>query len=286
MSHKLISILYPILTTTFGNLLILIQPKKARQLSEDRMILVNKSNMSISEKLMRGALVKKLDKIEDHNKIAALNHNFWINKKATELFSNLDADFETDFLPHCSFIFDLLKKELSNQSVDFNTLVEIGTGSGNVINYLSSELSTIDHFVGIDLSPDQIEINKEKYKKNEKLQFVTADALDWVKKNGHGKTIFVTCRGVLEYFLEPRLQELLNEISALGKIMFVAVEPNGENHNFETHPNSQLYGHEPSFSHNYPKLFQNAGFSVWHFSQKSWSGNGGDKQTCIGVKNC
>lgn len=285
MNHKLISILYPFLTGTFGNVLVFLQPKKARQLSEDRMILVNKNNISISEKLMRGALVKKLEKIEDYNTIAELNRNFWINKKATELFSNLDDSFETDFLPHCSFIFDLLKKELSNQSVEYNKLVEIGTGSGNVLNYLSSEFPEINHFVGIDLSPDQIEINNKKFNKNEKLEFVTADAFDWVKENGQGNTIFVTCRGVLEYFLEPRLQELLNEINQLGKIIFIAVEPNGADHNFEIHPNSQLYGNEPSFSHNYPKLFENAGFSVWHFSQKPWSGSGGDSQTCIGVKN-
>lgn len=70
----------------------------------------NKKRMSITERLMRGALVKKLEKIQDHNKIAELNRNFWTNNKATELFSETEDTFKTDFLPNCTFIFDILKK--------------------------------------------------------------------------------------------------------------------------------------------------------------------------------
>lgn len=110
------------------------------------------------------------------------------------------------------------------------------------------------------------------------------DVFDWVKENGQSHTIFVTSRGVLEYFTEPRLQELLKEINGLGKIIFVAIEPNGSDHNFETNPNSQIYGNEPSFSHNYSKLFKNAGFILWHFSQKNWQ-KSTDMQTFIGAKN-
>ena len=120
---------------------------------------------------------------------------------------------KTDFLPNCTFIFDILKKELSNQSEEFNTLVEIGTGNGDVLNYLSSEFPKINRFVGVDLSLDQIEINNKKFNNNKRLEFVAADTFDWVKEHGQGYTIFVTSRGVLEYFLEARLQEFLNEIN-------------------------------------------------------------------------
>lgn len=286
MKNKLKSVIYQFLAIPLGNLLVFLQPKKACQLAENRMTLVhmNKNNMSIPERLMRFALVKKLEKIQDYNTIAEMNRNFWINKNATDLFLETEVGFETDFLPNCTFIFDLLKKELSNQSEEFNTLVEIGIGNGDVLNYLSSEFPTINRFVGIDLSPDQIEINKKKYKNNERLEFVAADAFDWVMEHGQTNTIFVTSRGVLEYFIEARLQEFFNEINRLGKTIFVAIEPNGGDHNFEINPNSQLYGNEPSFSHNYPKLFKNAGFSLWHFSQQPWLG-GKDHQTFVGAIN-
>ena len=113
---------------------------------------------------------------------------------------------------------------------------------------------------------------------------MTADAVQWVTKYGHSNIIYVSSRGVLEYFLEKRLQEFLNTIYEFGNIFFVAIEPNGTDHDFETQPHSQLYGYEPSFSHNYPRLFKKAGFNLWHFSQKPWH-NGGNIQTFIGAKS-
>ena len=228
----------------------------------------NKNNMSIPERLMRASLVRKLEKIQDYNTIAEMHQKFWTSKNATKLFLETEVAFENDFLSNDTFIFDLLKKELSNQSEEFNILVEIGIGNGDVLNYLSSEFPKINRFIGIDLSLDQIEINKKKFNNNKRLDFVSSDAFDWVKEYGQSNTIFVTSRGVLEYFLETRLQAFLNEINRLGKIFFIAIEPNGGGHNFETNPNSELYGNEPSFSHNYPKLFKNAGFSIWHYSQQ------------------
>ena len=286
MISKLKPILFKFIARPLGDFLVFLQPKKARQLSANRITLIhkNKNDMTLPERLMRFALVQKLEKIEDYDTIAELNRNFWVNNQATELFSETEDTFNTDFLPNCTFIFDLLKKELSNQSEEFHTLVEIGTGNGDVLNYLSTEFPQINRFVGIDLSLDQVELNNKRFYSNKRLEFVAADAFDWVKEHGHSHTVFVSSRGVLEYFLEQRLQEFLNEINLLGKVFFIAIEPNGEDHDFDTHPNTQLYGSEPSFSHNYPKLFKNAGFSLWHFSQKPWF-QGGNTQTFIGAKN-
>lgn len=128
MSIKPKLVLYQILSGTLGNALVFLRPEKARQLSENRIALVhrNKKNMSIPERLMRAALLNKLDKIQDYDTIAEQNRNFWINHSATELFSELEDTFNTDFIPHCTFIFELLKNELSNQPEVFNTIVEIG----------------------------------------------------------------------------------------------------------------------------------------------------------------
>jgi precorrin-6B methylase 2 len=272
---------------TLGNILIFLMPKKASQLPKNRITLVhkNKNNLNILERLMRYALVQKLEKIQNHDIIAEANREFWTNNNnATELFLETDDTFKTDFLPNCTFIFDILKTQLSNQSDPFDTIVEIGTGSGEVLKYLSIEFPQIKRLVGIDLSQHQVDINNEKFKNDKKLEFVASDAYDWIKKYGQSNTIFVSSRGVLEYFLEQRLQDFLKEVNQLGKIIFVAIEPNASDQNFETQHNTKLYGNEPSFSHNYPKLFKNADFNLWHFSQKPWF-NGGNTQTFIGAKN-
>ncbi|WP_179337830.1 class I SAM-dependent methyltransferase [Winogradskyella ludwigii] len=268
-----------------GNVLIILRPKIAHQLSENRIALIhkNKNNLSLQEKLIRYALIQKLEKTQDHNKIAELNRDYWAHK-STEIIKELEDGFKTDFLPNCTFIFDLLKKEISNHPDQFKVLVEIGTGNGDVLNYLSSEFPEINSFIGIDLSVEQTEINRQKYTANKKLDFVSADAVDWVKEHGVSNTIFVTSRGVLEYFEQQQLQEFLKKINQLGKTIFVAIEPNGENHNLETTHDSQIYGLEPSFSHNYPYLFEKAGFNLWHFSQKPWF-EATNIQTFIGAKN-
>lgn len=285
MKSKIKSFLYHFLASTLGNLLIVLRPKKAKEMSANRITLIhkNKKNMTISEILMRAALVKKLKPINDYETIRDNNRDFWINNTATELFKETEDGFEKDFLPNCTFVFDLLKTELNNTDQSFDTFVEIGTGNGDVLNWLSAEFPKVKRFIGIDLSEQQIQMNKEKFGNNEKLEFIAADAYEWVKKEGKSNTIFVSSRGVLEYFIESQLQELLNNISKIGHTFFVAIEPNGGDHDFETSPTSQLYGNEPSFSHNYPLLFKNAGFEIWHFSQQPWLG-GFDKQTFIGAK--
>ncbi|WP_159019918.1 methyltransferase domain-containing protein [Algibacter sp. L3A6] len=270
MIKKLRSIILQVLSFTIGNLLVFLFPEKAKKLSEKGMTLVMKNNLSISERLMRNAILNKVESEADNDTLATLHQNFWKNQGST-FFSSTDDSFNSHFLPNCSYMFDLLKQELSKEPTTYTKLVEIGTGNGNVLNYLSSEFPEIESFIGLDLSSDQVKNNKEKFANNDKLEFIASDGLEWVKNYGEHNTIFLTSGGVLEYFTEDQLEVLLKEVFGLGKVYFIAMEPNGLDHDFELNPNSQLYGHERSFSHNYSKLFKNAGFRIWHMSHKDWN---------------
>jgi len=269
MKNKLKSFIYRLLTHTVGNALVALQPKKALELSKKGMTLEMCNHLSAKERLMRNAMLKKLEKKKDYKTLENYHKNYWANYGA-EFFSKTNDSFKTEFLTDCAFIFDELHEQLLKQTETFTTLVEIGTGNGNVLNYLNSKFPKIEKFIGIDLSEKQINLNTEKYKENEKIEFVTSDGFEWVNENGHSNMIFVTSRGVLEYFTEDRLTEFLAKLNSLGKTIFVAIEPNGIHHNFDENPNSELYGHERSFSHNYAELFKNAGFSLWHLSFKPY----------------
>lgn len=269
MKNKLKPHLLKVLTVTYGNALVFLRPKRAKQLSEEGMTLIL-NKMSITDRLMRAAILRKLEQESDYKTLETLHQNYWENK-GDAFFSATESRFENDFLPNWSFVFDLLKEELANQNIQFKTLVEIGTGNGSVLNYLCSELAMVDHFVGLDLSAEQIKKNNEKYKSNARLEFVASDGFEWVKKHGQGHTIFVTSGGVLEYFTENRLTEFLHTVNSLGKVMFIAIEPKGIDHDFGANPNTEVYGSERSFSHNYPKLFKDAGFNLWHSSYKPFS---------------
>jgi len=282
MKRKFRSIFIEILASTYGRIMVLLQPEKARQLTEKGMTIVLNGKLSLTERLMRRAILKNIEKKKDYDALAEFHHNYWSNQ-GDSFFSEIEDRFEKSFLPDCAFIFDRLKEELQKEAEAYNTLVEIGTGNGKVLEYLNSEFPEIEKFIGIDLSQKQIENNKKQYQQNTKLEFAASDGFEWIKEHGCGNTVFVTNGGVLEYFTEERLLAFLKAINKLGKIYFVAIEPNDIEHNFETNPNSQTYGSEHSFSHNYPELFKNAGFNLWHFSQQSWPGCAGINKTIIGA---
>lgn len=114
------------------------------------------------------------------------------------------------------------------------------------------------------MSSEQININNVKFSENSRLEFIAADAFDWVKENGRSNIFFVTSRGVLEYFTESRLKEF---IKSLDNVLFVAIEPNVLTHNFELNPNSEIYGID-FFLHNYQKIFNDSDFNILHHSKK------------------
>ena len=270
MKKRIKDYLIRILTVLVGKPLVFLWPSKVKRLSDNGMTLVMNDNLNVVEKLMRNAVLTKAEKRGEVDKLQELHRNYWTNQ-GHDFFESTNDRFETIFLPDYAFIFDLL--ETREDLKKFDTIIEIGTGNGRVLNYLASKFSHLKKLVGIDLSQEQIVLNNEAYSSDSRLEFVASDGFDWVNKNGKGNTIFVTSGGVLEYFTETRLQDFLDKVNSLGKIIFIAIEPNGVNHDFDKNPNSQSYGHERSFSHNYQNLFKKANFDIWHYSQKEYTYN-------------
>lgn len=249
-----------------GAILVMLQPKKAEILIQKGISFNVKNELKLSDRLMRTALLKNVEKKKDFNVLAEYHENFW-KETGSKYFSDKENVLQDFFLPKCIPVFEKLQNLLKDTTQNFHTIVEIGTGTGDVLNYLSTELPQIGRFVGIDLSVEQIDFNKKKYEQNNKMEFVATDGLIWAKENGTSNMIFFTSGGVLEYFTEQRLQQLFSYLNQLGPIIFIAIEPIGKNIDFNKNPSSQPYGIERSFSHDYVRLFQNAGFNLWHQSK-------------------
>lgn len=272
MKGKIRSVLVGFLTNTVGSLLVTLRPQKVKQLSEKGLTLVLGDNLSLSERLMRRAILKKIEKNEDHDQLAQLHKTYWA-KQGDHFVNNTEDNLKNIHLPAYKDTLDVLKNEISNAPMAFEKLVEIGTGNGSVLNYLSSNYPDIKDFIGIDLSEEQTKINQINYKDNSKLKFIGGDVLDWLENQQQGNFVFLTFRGVLEYFTQQQLVVFFKKLNALGNIIFYAIEPTDSEHNYETNPNSKVYGVEGSFSHNYEKLFKDTGFNVWYSDAKSESGH-------------
>ncbi|GAA4819467.1 class I SAM-dependent methyltransferase [Litoribaculum gwangyangense] len=255
---------------SLGVFFIFLQPKYANNLFE-KSISFN-MRLPLKDRLMREVLLKKYKNRKDFETLSKIHKNYWTNR-GNEYFSSQynNKTLEGFFIPECSFILDILEKKIESVNEKYTTLVEIGTGDGSVLKYLSNRFPAINKFIGIDLSESQIYHNKEKFKNNKNLEFISNDGVEWIKENGQSNSIILTSRGVLEYFTQDRLEELFKELSTIGKIIFIAIEPTATNHDFSINPNSQIYGYENSFSHNYAQLFEDCGFTIWHQSKKLFS---------------
>lgn len=180
-----------LIKSTIGKILILILPRKAKELSNKGMTIV--VGLTFIERLMRDILLEKARNKKDFETLSQFHQDFWENKGeeyfSTRKYKKVLEDF---FIPQCSFLLDLLQEQLQNEDRKYNILVEIGTGEGTVLEHLSVKLPQIERFVGIDLSDSQIEVNKS-INKNPKLEFVASDAIDWIKKNKQENMIIFTC---------------------------------------------------------------------------------------------
>ena len=119
-----------------GSLLLVLLPERAKMLSK-RGVTLN-FDLNKIDRIMSEAIIRKIENNLDYNNLAELHKNNWVNQ-GKHFFEITDSRFENDFLPNASFIFDILRKNLSGREGKFNTLVEIGTGSGSVLNYLSDK---------------------------------------------------------------------------------------------------------------------------------------------------
>ena len=136
MKGKIRSVLVGFLTNTVGSLLVTLRPQKVKQLSEKGLTLVLGDNLSLSERLMRRAILKKIEKNEDHDQLAQLHKTYWA-KQGDHFVNNTEDNLKNIHLPAYKDTLDVLKNEISNAPMAFEKLVEIGTGNGSVLNYLS-----------------------------------------------------------------------------------------------------------------------------------------------------
>ena len=283
MKGKIRTVIVDLLTDTVGKMLVFLRPKKVNELVRKGITIVWDDNLTTTERLMRRFMLKNMEKNKDHDALAKLHQTFWA-EQGDDFVNRTENNLENKLLPGYKSILEVLENQISKESIKFKQLVEIGTGNGCVLEYLSIRIPEIDKLIGIDLSKGQTDRNSSNYKDNAKLEFVGGNVLDWIEDQDQGDMVFLTFRGVLEYFTQNQLINFFEKLNNTGNIIFYIIEPTDSSHNYDVEPDSKVYGVEGSFSHNYKKLFEDAGFKIWHADQKeeSWHSN---VMTIFGAKN-
>ncbi len=214
-------------------------------------------------KLIRNAhLLNAVDR-KDHETLRRYFTHYWSSATSTEFYEGFAHRFEELFLRHHAVIADRIAESLPVLGDGPIRLVEVGSGDGKVLEWLSEKLPGIATLHGVDLNAREIQRCRERHCDSSRLFFHEGDLLGWLRANPAPRTVLVTNGGVFEYLLEDELRNLFSELRLLCAPCLVAItESIATDHDLKIEEHSLPYGHEFAFSHNYPALLRSSGFEL------------------------
>ncbi len=218
----------------------------------------------IINRLIRFKLSQQAKREEDKapGKLEEIHRNFWA--KTNAYFKETDNRAEEVFIPTNADVVHNLIPLLAEKQIE--TVCEFGTGDGKWLDYLSRKWTTVSHFIGVDISTHQIEINKQQFPH---LTFYQADLVDWAKKHAVPNTLYHTNGGVLEYLSEESVRCLFDIIKTQAAGSFVLLnEPLHGDFDLEVDKTSNVIGYEHSYTHNHLHLLQAAGAQILHHEER------------------
>jgi len=214
-------------------------------------------------RLIRNAHLAEAVGCGDHEKLRRYFTHYWASGTSVEFFEGFAHRFEDLFLRHHAVIATHLAGLLPKLGDGPVRLVEVGSGDGRVLEWLSQALPGIATFHGIDLNEREVEKCRDRHRGSPRLHFHVGDLLAWLRAHPAPRTILVTNGGVFEYLLENELRALFAELRESCSPCLVAVtESIADDHDLVRETSSLPYGHEFAFSHNYPAILRDAGYTI------------------------
>ncbi len=247
-----------------GQVLLPFFPSRVKHIQSEQFTLTDfGQSRSKLDHFLRYGLIRQAIQTGDLDQLAQYHENYWKGEAGAQYHEDYAFAFEESFVANFAYIIDHIN-QVAETANGFDSLFEIGCGSGQLLDYLATHVNGVEQFIGIDLSPTTVERCNDRYGRSN-VQFVAADGDKWIRENGKSNSIFMSHRGVLEYFPQERLLSFFKYIQeTYSPCLLITIEPIGTDHNLETTTASQPYSNEYSFSHNYPHLIREAGFDVLH----------------------
>jgi len=153
---------------------------------------------------------------------------------------------------------DIVCKYLKN--LDYDTVVEIGTAGGALINLIAQKLPNYNKFIGMDINKNQIAENNKIYKDVKNLEFIYVDILDYIKSN-KVNDVAIVAQNTLGYFSKHDLEKLFLLISNNIKNFIIIANTS----NYDITLNDTIDREEADlkvYRHNYLTLFKSIGLEV------------------------
>jgi len=199
----------------------------------------------------------------DFDRLEATLSTFWQGKTGDQFHSRFIDERYGLFLDQHAYVVDELAQVVEQSEAQFSRLVEIGCGDGQVLNHFARELPQVSSCIGLDINAAAIERAQQSYcGDSHRMSFVHTDAIPWLAEHPEPGTIILTNGGVLEYFSPASVAQLFSNLAQSAPCAIVLIEPLAHDHDLATQNASSVFGREHSFSHNYPDLLRNSGYSI------------------------
>lgn len=210
-----------------------------------------------AEHLVLAGLVARCLASGDMERLMPQHTRYWQSASAVSFHAATEARCLDEFQRVRDSALEMLSELIKPGR--FDSLCEIGCGSGLVLAEVGTALSQLRQLVGLDLSAEQTAINRSRYT-DPRYVFAHGDACQWIPDNARSGWVFMTFGGVLEYFSEASLSSLLCAIARHSPAALLLIEPVVADYDLEREVRSRPYGYELSMTHNYPYLLAQAGF--------------------------
>lgn len=244
-----------------GRLLLALRPAHRRRLIHEG----DPMRFSRVDRLMVAGLVGGARTEADRAELSAIQRRFWAGEGGAIFNAAPEvADrFHDWFLAKHRRPLECLEGQLAATGAACPVMCEIGSGNGLALEYLGQRFPAVPRLVGIDINADATRRNAERWREDPRLEFVHADAVEWITAHaGDGWTYFSNA-GVLEYLPQDQVERLYRHTAQRGgPSWWMLTEPVYDGYDLATETESRVNGREFSFCHNHPHLLRQAGWEI------------------------
>ncbi|CAN0603239.1 unnamed protein product, partial [Ectocarpus sp. 12 AP-2014] len=128
------------------------------------------------------------------------------------------------------------------QTTEITQVIEIGCGDGRALAAMSQKIPSIHRWTGVDINATVIARNHQTYADRDGLEFVAANAIEWLEAHLGPGVLLMTYGGVMEYIAPQTLSDWFKLVAQKGGVGVLLAEPVDHQHDLEANPSSYLWG--------------------------------------------